>query len=483
MNKRIRSIFWLMTACIVAINAFQGYWLWTTYLLNRQQFLTTVQDAWFQAMEGQQVASARQLFFQKDDKEVAVPGQKPRLLIRYKSQEVEQNRYFYHTEKDGLALRDLQTPGLPATNTPPLDLSADTLASRLSKRVMRGWAKNGRIDLKRFEKNYRAELKRRGIDVEFKLDSLVIKPEKREGFMVVFDSETYKSPDDGVLRTIPLPINPLRHLFVQASFLQPVPYLLQRMGWLLGSSVLLLILTTGCFMLMLTTILRQKKLAEVKNDFINNMTHELKTPISTVTAAIEALLHFGALKDPVKTNDYLTISQNNMHRLSDLVEKVLNLAVEEKQELELYPESINLSELVGTLVADHRVRAVKPVNFKLDIPEAATVSVDKVHFGNVLNNLIDNAINYSEEQVVVRMNYRQEQDGWQLAVADNGIGIPKVYHTVIFDRFFRVPTGNLHAVKGFGLGLAYVRQVVERHGGSIRVTSEPGKGSEFILKF
>jgi two-component system phosphate regulon sensor histidine kinase PhoR len=472
-----------MTACIVAINAFQGYWLWTTYLLNRQQFLMTVQDAWFQTMEGQQVASAKRLFDEKEDRDAALPGRKPRLLIRYKSAETEKNKFFYHIETNSNDPRTLSAPNSPGPSLPIQNLPADTLALRLSKRIVGGWARQRHLDLKKFEAMYRAELKRRAVDVEFRLDTLIIKPEKKDGYLVVFDSELYRSPDDGVLRTIPLPINPVRHLFVQASFLKSVPYLLQRMGWLLASSVLLLILTTGCFLLMLNTILRQKKLSEVKNDFINNMTHELKTPISTVTAAIEALLHFGALKDPAKTQDYLTISQNNMQRLSDLVEKVLNLAVEEKQELELCPEPVNLSDLVEALVADHRVRAVKPVNFKLDIPEAATVSVDKVHFGNVLNNLIDNAINYSEEQVVVRMNYRKEPDGWQLAVADNGIGIPKAYHAAIFDRFFRVPTGNLHVVKGFGLGLAYVRQVVERHGGSIRVTSEPGKGSEFILKF
>ncbi|MEO6287350.1 MAG: HAMP domain-containing sensor histidine kinase [Dyadobacter sp.] len=482
-----------MTSCIVAINAFQGYWLWTTYLLNRQQFLMTVQDAWFQTMEGQQVASARKLFDEKEDNDLAMPGRNPRLLIRYKSPEIEKNKYFYHLETNSRVPdsppvsrssgSNLRGSKLLAPSSPPAVLPADTLALRLSKRIVGGWEQNRQIDLKKFEKIYRAELKRHGVDVAFRLDTLLITPEEKDGYLVVFDSESYKTPDDGVLRTIPLPVNPVRHLFMQASFPKPVSYLLQRMGWLLGSSVLLLILTTGCFLLMLNTILRQKKLSEIKNDFINNMTHELKTPISTVTAAIEALLHFGALKDPAKTNDYLTISQNNMHRLSDLVEKVLNLAVDERQELELRPEPINLSELVATLVADHRVRAVKQVNFKLDIPEATTVSVDRVHFSNVLNNLIDNAINYSAEQVVVRMNYRKEPDGWQLAVADNGIGIPKAYHNAIFDRFFRVPTGDLHVVKGFGLGLAYVRQVVERHGGNIRVTSEPGKGSEFILKF
>ena len=234
---------------------------------------------------------------------------------------------------------------------------------------------------------------------------------------------------------------------------------------------------------MLSTILRQKKLSEVKNDFINNMTHELKTPIATVTAAVEALQHFGALNDPKKTQTYLTISQNNLQRLSDLVEKVLNLAVEEKRALVLRPEPINLYDIVNELIASHQLKTPKPVTFQVDIPTDTIVTVDRIHFANALNNLIDNAINYSRNQVTVRLSFQRSEQGWQLAVADDGIGIAKTYQSAIFDRFFRVPTGDLHPVKGFGLGLAYVRQVIERHGGYISLRSEPGKGSEFLLKF
>lgn len=255
------------------------------------------------------------------------------------------------------------------------------------------------------------------------------------------------------------------------------------MGWLLGSSVFLLLLTTGSFLFMLSTILRQKKLSEVKNDFINNMTHELKTPIATVTAAVEALQHFGALNDPKKTQAYLAISQNNLQRLSNLVEKVLNLAVEDKRELTLRPEPINLPDLVHKLMVSHQLKTPKPVAFQVDIPAVTMVTVDRVHFENVLNNLIDNAINYSREQATVRLTFQRSGQGWQLSVADDGIGIAKTYQSAIFDRFFRVPTGDLHPVKGFGLGLAYVRQVVERHGGRVSLRSEPGKGSEFILTF
>jgi signal transduction histidine kinase len=274
---------------------------------------------------------------------------------------------------------------------------------------------------------------------------------------------------------------PFHNWQLAASFKPPTFYILRRMGGLLAGSVLLLALTTGCFWLMLSTILRQKKLSDVKNDFINNMTHELKTPLATVSAAVEALQNFGALNDPAKTQAYLSISRNELQRLSDLVEKVLNIAADERQQLELTPETVRPADLVADIVARHQLQAAKPVTFDVEVAPSAAVRMDKLHMGNAINNLIDNAIKYSKEAVTITIRGREEEAGWRLTVADDGPGIEAGYQEAIFDRFFRVPTGNLHNVKGFGLGLYYVRQVVERHGGRIAVRSGMGRGSEFAL--
>lgn len=486
-NRRIRSIFWLMTACIVAINAFQGYWLLTTYRLNRQQFGNVVQDALFQVVEGQQVANARILL---DEHRDDVPGTPPggdvaktapggtvpktpplrgrkdaRVVVRRLGvRSGESSRFYYQFNNDSAVIAP-----------------ADTLARRISRFVVQEWKEGGQVDLKKIYAAYQAELARRDIHASFLLDTLYILPKAGANNVIIFNG--LRRQGNNRFKTLPLPINPVKHLFVQASFETPVPYLLRRMGWLLGCSLLLLLLTTGCFVFMLRTILRQKKLSDIKNDFINNMTHELKTPIATVTAAVDALLHFGALNDPRKTEEYLHISQNNLQRLSDLVEKVLNLAVEEKQDFEFQTEPVSLAEILCELAASHRIKAAKTVVFNMHIPFGTMVQVDRMHFGNVINNLIDNAIKYSYERVTISFNYEKEAHGWQLTVADNGIGIPKAYQASVFDRFFRVPTGDVHQVKGFGLGLAYVRQVVEKHGGSISLASEPGKGSAFVLKF
>ena len=427
-----------MTLCIIGINAFQGYWLWTTYRLHREQFDRTAQDVL--------------------------------------SSEVQ---HWQATEANRLLAENNKVQNVPLG--PPVFVSPDTLARRISTLLLLDWGGGTHIDLANLSAAYRAALRQRGINARFTLDTVSVRPQNPSDNVLVNQFELRSDPN--VMTTLFVPINPIQNLFARASFDTPTFYLLRRMGWLLGSSVFLLLLTTGSFLFMLSTILRQKKLSDVKNDFINNMTHELKTPIATVTAAVEALRHFGALADPQKTQSYLAISQSNLQRLSDLVEKVLNLAVEEKRELALRPEPVNLPELVRELVVSHQLKASKPVTFQVNMPADTLVTVDRVHFGNALNNLIDNAINYSRDQVTVRLTFRRNGQGWQLAVADDGIGIAKADQSAIFDQFFRVPTGDLHPVKGFGLGLAYVKQVVNRHGGRVSLRSEPGKGSEFVLIF
>ncbi|QJW89256.1 HAMP domain-containing histidine kinase [Spirosoma taeanense] len=490
MNRRIRSIFWLMTLCIIGINAFQGYWLWTTYHLKSQQYNQMMRDALFSVLQQHQVAEANRLFARQGNKEpmrmrihpfIDRASQQQVRVIRRPSRPPLSARGTHPPDLHTVTLVKVEQPLPPGTEVPVFE-SPDTLAHRISTLLLLDWTEGTRINLARLSDAYRAELIQRDINPAFTLDTVSV-PQKTSSATRVHqvDTRPEQRGTPNVLNKIVMPVNPVRNLFAQVTFETPTFYLLRRMGWLLGGSVFILLLTTGSFLFMLSTILRQKKLSEVKNDFINNMTHELKTPIATVTAAVEALQHFGALDDPAKTQTYLAISQNNLQRLSDLVEKVLNLAVEEKRELALRPEPINPRAMVSELIANHQLKAPKSITFQVDMPADTLVTVDRVHFANALNNLIDNAIKYSGESVSIRIAGRQEGPIWWLSVKDNGIGIPKAYQGAIFDRFFRVPTGNLHPVKGFGLGLSYVRQVVERHGGLVEVTSEPGQGSEFTV--
>lgn len=369
----------------------------------------------------------------------------------------------------------------------PRQLRPDSLANKLSRLVVSNWKNSQGTNLGQLARAYRAELRQRGAEADFKLDTV-------SNATGAFKAHVPGVRDTVLIRVLPsragypvqtpaVSLNPVRGLAVAASFQEPRAYVLHRLAGSLAGSAALLVLTTGCFGLMLSTILRQKKLAEVKNDFINNMTHELKTPLATVSAAMEALQDFGALADPRKTDTYLTMARQEVRRLSDLVEKVLHIAVENRpgHGLPLHPEPVRLAELVAGLVSRHELQAPKPVRFEVRVASTTTLLLDRLHLAGALHNLLDNAINYSGDRVTIRIVGQPAAGGYQLTVADDGPGIAPGYQEAIFEQFFRVPTGNLHPVKGFGLGLYYVRQVAAGHGGRVGVRSAPGRGSEFVV--
>ncbi len=270
--------------------------------------------------------------------------------------------------------------------------------------------------------------------------------------------------------------------FVRAVIRNPQNAILKGMLITLLMSVLLVVLTVFCFWYIFKTIIQQKKLSELKDDFINNMTHELKTPIATMTVAIEGLQKYNALNDPEKTQRYLQTSRNELTRLNDIVSRVLNVAAFGSDEVKLVKESINVDELINDVIEIEKLKANKPVTIyyenKSDIK---TINADKLHFRNVLVNLIDNAIKYSNEQVLIIITCYKVGSNALFSVKDNGIGIPPSHINQVFNKFHRVPTGNVHDVKGTGLGLSYVKYVVEAHNGSVMAESEPNAGSEFII--
>ena len=260
----------------------------------------------------------------------------------------------------------------------------------------------------------------------------------------------------------------------------------QMAGILITSSVILLILGFS-FWYLIRTILRQKTLEEMKSDFTNNITHELKTPIAVAYAATDALLNFHQADDPGKRERYLRICQEQLGRLGGLVEQILSMSMERRKTFRLRLEEIRLADLLPSLVELHKLKADKPVHVTLDIvPENLTVTADRTHLANIVSNLLDNAVKYSRDRADITVRCRRtETDGrtWaEINVADHGIGIARDRQPHVFDKFYRVPTGNLHEVKGYGLGLFYVKTMVEKHGGTVEVKSEPDKGSEFIVR-
>lgn len=267
--------------------------------------------------------------------------------------------------------------------------------------------------------------------------------------------------------------------------LQPgntLPYLLKQITQPILFSILLLGITMLSFVLLYRNLLKQQRLAALKNEFISNITHELKTPIATVGVAIEALKNFNAIQDPKRTKEYLDISSNELQRLSLLVDKVLKLSMFEKKEVELKLEPVNLKEVVDEVVDSLKLQLEKhharvAVTYEGDL----TLQGDRLHLLSVVFNLLDNAVKYSKEEPAIKIDLQGKENTVVLSVTDNGIGIPQEYKDKVFDKFFRIPHGDTHNAKGYGLGLSYVAQVIQKHNGTISVESQAGIGTKFII--
>jgi two-component system phosphate regulon sensor histidine kinase PhoR len=247
-------------------------------------------------------------------------------------------------------------------------------------------------------------------------------------------------------------------------------------------SIILLGITILSFVLLYRTLLKQKRLADLKNEFISNITHELKTPIATVGVAIEALKNFNAINDPQRTKEYLDISSNELQRLGLLVDKVLKLSVFEKQQLELKYEPVNLREIVDEVTASLKLQLEKN-NARVSVTQNGDLNLqgDRLHLLSVVFNLLDNAIKYSNSDPSVQIELSGGEQNVELSIKDNGIGISSEYQSKVFEKFFRVPAGDTHNTKGYGLGLSYVAHVVQKHNGIISVDSQPGLGTRFTI--
>ncbi|HMT73090.1 MAG TPA: HAMP domain-containing sensor histidine kinase [Chitinophagaceae bacterium] len=260
------------------------------------------------------------------------------------------------------------------------------------------------------------------------------------------------------------------------------PYLIRRIALPVLFSILLLGITILSFVLLYRNLLKQRRLAELKNEFISNITHELKTPIATVGVAIEALQNFNVTDNPQRTQEYLSISKNELQRLSLLVDKVLKLSMFEKKEMDMKPEPVNLSVIAGEVLASMRLQLEKYHATISKTEEGnTTVEGDRLHLQSVIFNLVDNALKYGGENPAINIDIKDNSSTVTLTISDNGMGIPPEYRSKVFEKFFRVPHGDTHNAKGYGLGLSYVAQVVKKHNGTIELESQPGKGTTFII--
>lgn len=338
-----------------------------------------------------------------------------------------------------------------------------------------------RVDFREINAYIRAELlNNAGLIVPYSFQ--VVNPNNR----VVYSSPGYPERNEKAVYTqILFPNDPPSKLnYLRVYFPTKGEYVFSELTFVVPSLIFTIILLIT-FIFTIITLFRQKRLSEMKNDFINNMTHELKTPVSTISLAAQMLKDTSITKSPEVFKHVTGVINDETKRLSFQVEKVLQMSLFDKQRATLKLKEKDANDIIVS-VANTHVLKVEKYGGTLDIDlqaEKDTVKIDEMHFTNVLFNLLDNALKYRKEDVPLTLMMRTWNDAGKLfiSIEDNGIGIKKEYVKKVFDRFYRIPTGNVHDVKGFGLGLAYVHKIVSDHNGTIRVESDLGKGTKFII--
>lgn len=253
-----------------------------------------------------------------------------------------------------------------------------------------------------------------------------------------------------------------------------------QMRGLVLSSLAIVLLVGAVLIYLVRTMFRQRTLEEMRRDFTHNITHELKTPLSVAVAATDALRNHAADQDPTRRKSYLEMISVQLAQLSMMVERILTVSVEGRKE-RFNPTLLPLRPLLDELAQGAQLNSLKPLTVVVECADELSLTADRFHLRNLLSTLLDNAVKYSGEAVEVRLTAREEGDQVELRVADNGCGIAREHLPHLFEKFYRVPTGDLQATRGYGLGLYYARRVVELHGGTIRIESRVGEGTTVMI--
>lgn len=356
------------------------------------------------------------------------------------------------------------------------------------KNIILGWNSDSlSIDSVRFY--FKKDLEKESIELPFEIKDEVSMPPNHMQFWFkpnfIVERELFEIKEKIYSNTLNIEwtrFDPIHRYYVEVTGIRN--YILKEITPQIAFSLFLTLLTSAAFVIMYRSIRAQQRLMELKNDFISNITHELKTPITTVGVAIEALKDFQGINNPTITNEYLGIAQNELNRLSILTDKILKTAIFENKGIEYRPEPIEMDKLIEQVLASMKLVFEKQgakVVFNKQGNDFSLLG-GSVHLTSVVYNLLDNALKYSLINPEIAVNLKEETSKVILSVKDNGLGISAEYQKKVFEKFFRVPTGDVHNIKGYGLGLSYVESVVKSHKGTIDVESEPGKGSNFIIK-
>lgn len=484
--QRIRFTVIIVSCALLGIFLLQGYWLYNSYQLSAEQFDKEI-------LKLMQVL--QQQYVQRDMKKLDIPldslrggrhiilGKKEKLNTFFQSFGAPTDR-----EQDRLLLEPKDTAKHPRQLSVVTQINTDSTDQEGHSKIQRTKIINV-TDVFRSK----SELKKLAEHLSVEVDSLLQRHNLQTSYAVKLsningrgesyysDSLSFESYSSKITR---LKFGVWQPFFIDFAVENNMLFIVKKMQWVLLISITIVGVTAWAFLYMLRTIFEQKRMSDIKNDFFNNMTHEFKTPIATVSLAVEALTNNEVLHNSQRSSEYLTICQLELSRISTLVDKVLRMAAFEKNEVNLYFQSTDIHQLIRNVISTMQPQLAKKnaiVHLSDKAEALPMMMLDRDHISNVFYNLIENGLKYSTNLPLIKIDLRCETAGLKISVEDNGIGIPNTYHDRVFENFFRVPTGDIHNVKGFGMGLSYVATIIKMHRGEINLISKLGEGSTFIV--
>lgn len=488
--SKYKYIVYFIALTIVATIGVQIYWNAKIYEVNKQQLNNQVQVSFDKAVESYFNNLAKMNVLTLIDNDSIFQGERGIVIDtdhsknrRWNIRELDtsntktQIRIFSDAEivdsiSHGHRIDSSEFPMLinGATNATQISILKKELDSvdikNLTTKIMFSFRDNT-IDLKKIDSFFNADLILKNIDIKYGFkfanknpitEEITIEEYQLEDFPTQYSSAYSESSF--------LPFQSK----LQLQYTDTTIVIIKRMLGSILLSLLLSVVIIGCLLFLLKVIFKQKQLSEIKNDLINNITHEFKTPIATISVALEGLQNFDAISDPERSKKYLSMSNDQLNKLNQMVEKLLETATLKTDQFELNKEETKIAALIKECVEKLQFsNPDKTVSFQSD-SENIIANVDVFHFENAINNVLDNALKYGGESINISLKKSLE-----ITIEDNGNGIPTKQHEKIFDQFYRIPTGNVHNIKGFGIGLYYTKTIIEKHGGSI-VVSESKKG-------
>ena len=484
-DKRYQWILYIIVFVILGTITIQVYWNYKNYLVNKQQLINDVQVSLDNAVESYYAHLAENntmaFAFETNGTNFIEDGKLDSIIhkIEFSSKNLKALdsidlglfdgvEIYKGPETDSflLSIKDTRKK-LTHTKLKGVyqDLHVDSTAQEdfrmLTSKVIISMT-NDTLQLKDIDSLFHKELLRKKLDVSYGLSytnfnnkTFYINQNIVESAVL---NTTTKSPflgNKGILK---------------AHFTNETIIILKRILSGILISLLLVLVVISCLFYLLKIIKHQKQLAEVKNDLISNITHEFKTPIATISVALESIKNFNVIEDKEKTKTYLDMSNNQLSKLNIMVEKLLETATLDSNSLDLNKEPINLVDLLNTIIDKHQIQTeVKTISFTPSNDEIIA-NIDVFHLDNAINNIIDNAIKYGGDEISIHL--KQNKNTFEISISDNGKSLTKASKDRIFEKFYRVSKGNTHDIKGFGIGLYYAKKIIEKHGGAIHLNLE-----------